>query len=296
MPLRFSVRTTPAVVVSGYSRAVEITNNAIASADVNVVATKPEFVFQPGVVKATLASGASQAAPLQILPNGAYHGNFNTLNVPVYYSMSVSSSQATYVKDGLCTIFSPDTQDNGAAADFANLPYTAAPAHAGSEPFLVDYKLSWAPAGLRVIARAHDSSPNQTGQNGYIRAGGDCMVLAFDPNDGPNYTAFGANYVEFGFAFSHGLPTSYRWDGHYGLESSTPFPEAINKVSRDANYIYYDVTIPEDLIFQQGGKTTGMSIAFLNKETDGSAQMIELGQGIFPQRDAAKMGLLLRRQ
>lgn len=293
LPLVFSVQTTPPIDVSGYTRAVEIANRTGAPAEVSVVATKPEFVFQPGVVKETIASSQSVIAPLQIAPNGNYNSNFNTLNAPVYYSLSVSSSQGTYTKDGRCTLFSPSPDDSG-PADFASLPYTAAAEHPGAEPFQADYKLSWAASGLRIIARVRDSSPIQTGLNGYLKDGGDSMIIALDPNNGPAPAAFGANYAEYGFAFSHNAPTSYAWDGHNGLESATPFPEAINKISRDASYIYYDVTIPEKLLFHpNGGNTAGMSIAFENREADGSLQTIELGQGIFPQRDPAKMGLLL---
>ena len=122
------------------------------------------------------------------------------------------------------------------------------------------------------------------------------MILAFDPNDSPTPGVFGAHYFECGFAFSHHAPTSYVWDGRYGLESSTPFPEAINRIDRDAHYVYYDVTIPEKRLFpHEGSETAGMSIAFVDREADGTSQIIELGQGIFPQRAPAKMGLLLRK-
>ena len=63
------------------------------------------------------------------------------------------------------------------------------------------------------------------------------------------------------------------------------------------SYVYYDVTIPEKLLFpQDGGENAGMSIAFVDRGTDGTTQIIELGQGIFPERDPAKMGLLLNRK
>ena len=295
LPLVFTVQTAPPVDVSGYSRAVEIANHSDAPAQVSVVATKPEYVFHPGVLKDTLAPAQSDVAPLQIAPNGSYNGNFNTLNVPVFYSMSVTSPQATYVKDGLCTIFSPGPDDGG-PVDFSNLPYTANPDRPGSEPFGAAYKLSWAPGGLRVIARVHDTSPVQNGLVGYLKDGGDSMILAFDPNTGATPAAFGANYHECGFAFSHDAPTSYQWDGHNGLEAATPFPEAINKISRDADYVYYDVTIPDRLFHPNGAETAGMSIVFVNRASDGSSQTIELGQGILPQRDPAKMGLLLNRK
>lgn len=293
LPLVFSVQTTPPIDVSGYSRAVQIVNHTAASTEVSVVATKPEFVFQPGVVKETLAPSQVAIAPLQIAPNGSYNGNFNTLNVPVFYSMRVTSPQGTYAKEGQCTLFSPGPDDSG-PADFASLLYTANPEHPGTEPFQADYKLSWAAGGLRIIARVHDTSPIQNGLNGYLKDSGDSMIIALDPSDGPMHSALGANYREYGFAFSHNAPTSYVWDGRYGLESATPFPEAINKISRDASYLYYDVTIPGKLLFHpNGGNTAGLSIAFVNRETDGTSQTIALGQGIFPQRDPAKMGLLL---
>ena len=296
LPLVFSITTTPPIDVSGYTRAVEITNHSTGPADVSVVATKPEFVFQPGVVKETLASATSLTAPLWILPNDSYHGNFNTLNVSVYYVMSVTSPQGTYTKDGRCTLFSPGPNVGG-PADFTTLPYTAVPEHPGSEPFQADYNLIWTSGGLRVIARVHDTSPVQTGENGYLRAGGDCMILAFDPASVPASAGFGANYFECGFAYSHRSPTSYTWNGHFGLESATPFPAAVNKIDRDVNYIYYDVTIPETRIYQQEeGRSVGMSIAFLNRGSDKTLQIIELGQGIFPQRSPDKMGLLLGRK
>ena len=296
LPLTFTIRTTPAIDVNGYTRAVEIASHSPTPAQVSVVATKPEFVFQPGVIKEALNPSASAVAPIQILPNSNFNGNFNILNAPVFYSMNVSSSQAAYTKDGLCTIFSPDTHDGG-PADFANLPYTANPTQIGSEPFQVDYKLNWAAGGLRIIARVRDSSPLQTGLNGYLREGGDCMVIAFDPIDGSAPATLGANYKECGFAFSHQAPTSYVWDGHYGLESSTPIPEAINKINRDADHIYYDVTVPSKVFANQnGGVNCGMSIVFVNRAADGTSRTIELGQGILPQRDPARMGLLLSRK
>jgi hypothetical protein len=87
--------------------------------------------------------------------------------------------------------------------------------------------------------------------------------------------------------------TSYLWDGHNGLEASTPFPEAITRVDRDGQYIYYDVTLPTSVLFLPGGKSAGMSIVFVNQGSDKSVQRIELGEGILPPRDAARMGLLL---
>lgn len=120
------------------------------------------------------------------------------------------------------------------------------------------------------------------------------MVVAFDPNDGASPNTFGANYVECGFAYSHGGPTSYNWNGHFGLEAATAFPESVNSITRDANYIYYDVTIPSKVYANtNGGVNAGMSISFVNKGADGSTQTIDLGEGIFPVRDPARMGLLL---
>ncbi len=293
LPLVFSVQTAPPIDVRGYTRAIEIANHSPSATEVTVVGTKPEFVFQPGVVKETLAPAQSESLALQITPNTDYHGNFNSLNVPVYYSLSVTSSLGTSATDGRCLLFSPGP-DDGSPADFAHLPYTAIPEHPGAEPFQADYDLRWTTSGLRIIARVHDVSPLQEGESGYLKDGGDSMIIAFDPNNGLAQKTFGANYHECGFAFSHNAPTSYLWDGRYGLELSTPFPEAINKISRDANYLYYDVTIPEMLFLSQnGGRNAGMSIAFVNREADRTSQIIELGQGIFPQRDPAKMGLLL---
>ena len=56
------------------------------------------------------------------------------------------------------------------------------------------------------------------------------------------------------------------------------------------------MTIPDRLFHPNGAETAGMSIVFVNRASDGSSQAIELGQGILPQRDPAKMGLLLNRK
>jgi len=293
VPTLFTVSTTPPIDVRGYTRSIEIANNSTTAAEIDVVATKPELVFQPGVLKENLDPSKSVTGAFQILPNGNYNSNFNIMNVPIFYAMAVTAPTGTYSKDGVCTIFSPG-QDYSGPVDFANLPYTANTDHPGAEPFQADYNLAWTTKGLRIVARVHDVSPLQSGIDGYLKAGGDCMVVAFDPNDGASPNTFGANYVECGFAYSHGGPTSYNWNGHFGLEAATAFPESVNSITRDANYIYYDVTIPSKVYANtNGGVNAGMSISFVNKGADGSTQTIDLGEGIFPVRDPARMGLLL---
>ncbi len=37
-------------------------------------------------------------------------------------------------------------------------------------------------SGLRIVARVHDASPFQDRENGDLKNGGDCMIVAFDTN------------------------------------------------------------------------------------------------------------------
>ena len=61
------------------------------------------------------------------------------------------------------------------------------------------------------------------------------MIVAFDPNDGLDAKSRSERTTSnAALPSAISAPTSYVWDGRYGLESSTPFPEAINKINRDA--------------------------------------------------------------
>ncbi len=292
LPLTFTVRTTPPIDVNGYTRLIELRNNSNAAADVAVTPEKPEFFFTPATIKQRLEPLATAGVPLQITHKQTAE---STLNTPVYYDLNVTFGAGNYTKSGISTIFAAETVPD-TAADFANLPYTAVPRQPGQEKFQAEYKLGWVSGDLRITARVQDTSPMQIHDGAQLKNGGDCMIVAFDAAktaSGPG--TFGAGYFECGFAVSNRAPTSYVWDGRYGLETATPFPEAVRRISRDANYIYYDVTIPGTRIFpDRNAADAGMSIAFVNRTVDGKSELIELGQGIFPERNVGHLGLLLR--
>ena len=291
LPLIFTVRTTPPTDVNGYTRLVELRNNSNAAADVTVTPAKPEFFFTPSTIKQRLEPSATVAVPLQITHKETAE---STLNTPVYYDLNMTSSAGDYTKPGISTVFAADGVSD-AAANFANLPYTAVPRQPGQEKFQAEYKLGWMRGDLRITARVQDSSPVQIHDGAQLKNGGDCMIVAFDADKAQPPGTFGAGYFECGFALSGQTPTSYVWDGRYGLETATPFLEAVRHISRDANFIYYDVMIPGTRIFpDKNAASAGMSIAFVNRTADGKSELIELGQGIFPERNAGHLGLLLR--
>ncbi len=291
LPLVYTARTTPSINVDGYTRMIEMRDNSNVAADVAVSPSKVDFFFTPATIKQRLAPGASVVVPIQIAQKQTSESTYNT---PVYYDLNVDSNQGTYTKPGIMTIFQASAEPD-VAADFTNLPYTAIPRRPGQEKFQAEYKLGWVKDDLRITARVQDASPMQVQEGGQLKNGGDCMIVAFDANKAQPPGMFGGGYFECGFAFSNQAPTSYGWEGHYGLETATPFPEAVRHIARDAQYIYYDVTISRARIFPDRDSTNaGMSIAFVNRTANGKSEVIEIGQGIFPERNAARLGLLLR--
>jgi Carbohydrate family 9 binding domain-like len=296
LPLVFGVKTTPPVAAEGYSRAVEVKNNSATASDVELTPSKTDFFFKPSVLKATLAPGASAVLPVAITRKQGYQSYFSMQNTPVFYTLNVHSPQGDYTQQCNCIFFVPGQGDT-APADFTKLPYTALPEHPSSEPFQVNYNLTWVGDGLRIVARVQDSSPMQGHDNGQLKKGGDCMIVAMDASSGTTPEALGAAYFECGFAVYGHTPVSYGWDGKNGLEAAGAFPGTVTKIERDANYIYYDVTIPKaQLLPADGSEIAGLSIAFVNRDTDGKDQLIELGKGIFPDRNAAELGLLSKQQ
>ncbi len=85
--------------------------------------------------------------------------------------------------------------------------------------------------------------------------------------------------------------TSYLWDGTYGLENVTEFSDAINLIKKEGDALIYDIKIPLNTIYKGGNKLPGMSIAFVNVSAEGEKEVIELGSGIFPKKDARKISI-----
>jgi hypothetical protein len=296
LPLVFGVTTTPPISGEGYSRALVVKNNSATASEVEITPTKTDFFFNPALAKATLDPGASAVIPVAISRKAGYQSYFSSLNTPIFYNLNVHSSQGDYTKQGNCILFAP-TPGDATAPDFAHLPYFAIPEHPGAEPFQANYNLTWVGDGLRIVARVLDSSPVQGHDNGQLKKGGDCMIVAMDTASGQSGDAFGSGYFECGFAVYNNAPASYGWDGKNGLEAAGAFPGTVTRVDRDATYIYYDVTIPKSrLLSPNGDGTGGLSIAFVNRDAQGKDQIIELGGGIFPDRSPAQLGLLSKEQ
>ncbi|PAW76529.1 MAG: hypothetical protein B9S32_14885 [Verrucomicrobia bacterium Tous-C9LFEB] len=290
LPLVFTVKTAPAISVAGYTRSIELRNNSTNVSEIEVVATKNGYLFKPDVLKQRLQPSTSANLPIAI----SSQGKGNDFNRPIHYDLHVKWPGDEYTKDAMAILFRPQKLE-GTSPDLAHLSYSALPEIQSAEKFQADYDLFWVPEGLRILARVQDATPVQDRENGDLKNGGDCLVLAFDrtvTGEKP-----GAGYLECGFAFGRQSALSYSWDGNYGLETAKPFTAAIRRIHRDANYIYYDVVIPEKLLFPVGAsEAVGMSMVFINRGLDGKSQRIELGQGILPERDPTKMGLLLKRK
>jgi len=295
-PIVFTVKTAPPACAAGYTRSIEIKNVACQACEIEATPAKEstcvsklKAFFKPASIKAKLGKGESATSPIQVsIEKGIKEG----LNVPVQYDVNLKWPQGDCRQRGAFMIFSPLEQSE-AGQGFDALPFSAIPEQPGAEKFQADYSFSWSDGKLRVIAKVHDSSPRQDNLNGDLKTGGDCMIMAFDVQKGKGPSPFGAGYFECGFAWSHQAPSSYVWDGRYGLEAAKPFPEAVRRVARDAEFVYYDVEIPLSKIFPEAdAKEAGMSIAFVNRGKDGKDQIIELGQGIFPARAPEKLGLL----
>ena len=87
LPLVFSVQTTPPIDVRGYTRAIEIANHSERPDRGQRGGDKARVRFPAGRGQGDARSLCSRdVMPLQITPNASYHGNFNSLNVPVYYT------------------------------------------------------------------------------------------------------------------------------------------------------------------------------------------------------------------
>ncbi len=290
LPLVFTVKTAPAIDATGYTRSIELRNNSSDVSEIEVVATKNGYLFKPDILKQRLQSSTSVNAPIAI----SLQGKGNEFNRPIHYDLHVRWPGGGYTKDATAILFNPQKLENESSG-FDQLSYSVLPEVRSMEKFQADYDLFWVPEGLRILARVEDATPVQDRENGDLKNGGDCLLVAFDraaTGEKP-----GVGYLECGFAFGRQSTQSYSWDGNYGLETAKPFTAAIRRIHRDAKYIYYDVVIPEKLLFPAGtGESVGMSMAFINRGSDGKSQRIELGRGILPERDPSKMGLLLRRK
>ncbi|MDR3708320.1 MAG: sugar-binding protein [Capsulimonadaceae bacterium] len=290
LPIVYSVKTAPAIVVSGYTRAVVARNNSSSAAKFAVTCEKQFMFFDPGMIRFSLDAGAGAAEPLHVTqkPENVPY------NSPQTYQLNVSGANEPLTADGKSILFSP--QDD-TPVEMTHLPCSAVPEQPGSEPFQAEYRLSWTEQGLRIVARVHDESPVQEGQAGFLKTGGDCLIVAVDADTGARPIKFGDGYCEYGFAMGPHGPTAYSWNGKNGLEAASNFPEGIRALERDAQYIYYDVVIPLDKLFPlPSSGNAGLSIAFVNKSKSSETQKIELGEGILPDRDPAKMGELIRRR
>ena len=272
VPLMLTARTAGPVSVVGYTSFIELKNNTGRKQSVRIMPSTGRYDFTlPEGESCELSPEETKQIPVQVRPKTwQFKSAFNN-PTPYLIQLQLDDSECSSSQ----TLFG-----------FCAQPYTAGVV--GEPAFLtklpdaptMNWQLFRGKEKLRLVAEVEDDSPIQTGTTGYIREGGDCLVFGM-VTDG--------KYREYGFALKEDKPSSYRWDGRYGLESAVECPDAIRSIVRIGNKIRYDVEVecPEkgDIPF---------SLLVIDRGEKRPDKILELGYGI-RKRNSDRMGILLAR-
>jgi hypothetical protein len=292
-PLTLTVKTAPPLAVAGYSRNIVIRNNSDKAADLELCPQLRQYAFDPEILKTSrLSPTETRVLPIRIQRNGNARKPGKKPGFTGRYQIETTWQAGDFTANGRYFCLQPQ-KAKSLAKPFADLPFKLQPEIAGDEPFHMQFNAVLENGVLRILAKVHDPSPRQTNHAGHLKEGGDALIIAFDTGAAATGPGFGKGDFECGFALSGGNPTSYVWDGTYGLENTKPVPGWVGGIRRDGDDLYYDLRIPQQRLKPDAHGRLGISIVVLNRTRSGETRRIAFGEGIFPSRDARKFGELI---
>jgi hypothetical protein len=287
--LPLTITTVKEILAHGYSHSVGVANNG-GNAHMVKVSFLDESANKVVVTPASLETGVKPGGSA-VYPVAIKRMNPDAADIPHSYGITCGWGNETVKTSG--TAYLARTQPGTAASFDTPLKYELKPSSSAAN-FSARLGFYREKEGLRILIKAADDSPVQTGTGDMasLRDGGDCVIIGIDNPELETGSAYGTGDFECGFATGK-QAESYIWKGTFGYETAKPFSEAVKSVRRDGKYIYYDILIPTDLLpgFQNASEI-GLGILIRNRQADGSTEELQFGDGFGKNTVVSRFGVL----